>query len=210
MEPKKVIDKIINYIGKRGVVAGGAVRDITLGRAPKDYDIFIFYRDDFEGLVTKKGIFDEIPTKAVSAFASRYPVSFWVYNTTLSGLPIQIIWNSKYTEEGSPWWRIYSKTTTGEEVVGGFDFTINMMYVDYKKIYHITNKATTALKKKKIVFNKNHSSGFFEPMVSVDFLFHRMVYLANKLDFIIDSRAIANVYQKYQPYDEEMESLQLK
>ena len=211
MEPKKVIDKIINYIGKHGVVAGGAVRDVILGRVPKDYDVFIFDLDNFMGIINKKGIFDKKPQKTERPFASRYPVMFEVYNTTLSKHPVQIIWNPNYTGEGSSsWWRNHSKTITGDEVVGGFDFTINMMYVDHRGAYHITDEAEIALRKKSIIFNKRHSSALAGPMASVNHLFRRMVYLADKLGFIIDSKAVKNIYQKYEPSDIEMEALQLK
>ena len=214
MEPKKVIDKIINYIGKHGVVAGGAVRDVVLGRVPKDYDVFIFGMDDFMGIIKKKGIFDKKPQKTERPFASRYPVMFEVYNTTLSKHPVQIIWNPRYTSEGSTsWWGRHfdlRQAVTGEEVVSGFDFTINMMYVDHNKTYHITDEAETALRKRLIIFNKRHSPALAGPMASVNHLFRRMVYLADKLGFIIDSKAVKNIYQKYEPSDIEMEALQLK
>jgi len=211
MEPKAIVDKIINYIKKRGVVAGGAVRDIVLGRIPKDYDVFIFGLEDFHHIIKIKGIFDRIPTETENPFASKYPSMFEVYNTTLSGNPVQIIWNPNYLGTGSKsWWSRYSDTLTGEEVVGGFDFTINMMYVDSKKQYHITDEAETALKKRLIVFNKNHSSALAGPMASVNHLFRRMVYLADKLGFTIDSKAVDNIYKKYTPYDKEMEALVLK
>ena len=97
IEPRQIAREIIDYIGDKGVIAGGAVRDIVMERIPKDYDIFIFGETDFIEIIERKGIFDKIPKVCEAPFGIIEGYNkFTVWNTTLHGEPIQIIWAKEF------------------------------------------------------------------------------------------------------------------
>jgi hypothetical protein len=212
MEPKEIISKIIDHIQIGGVVAGGSVRDLVLKRIPKDYDIFIFEEIVFGEIVKKKGIFDEVPQKAKPVKpvnTCRYPSTFSVYNTTLDGKPVQIIWSPYYSERRNrDWFSMHKIKTTGEDVVMGFDFTINMIYVDSEKKVHITDEAKTAIQNKRIIFNQNHKSSYATALNTCEHLVKRMVYLADKLDFKVAPNTLSKIYNKYTPMEKDMEMME--
>jgi len=202
----------MNYIGPQGIIAGGAIRDLVLGHAPKDYDIFLHKEPDFKKIVSRKGIFDKMPEEVKIPSKHNYPASFttfFLYNTTLKGCPVQIIWSKEYVapEVAHIWRRKFGFKPTGEEIVYGFDFTINMMYVDHNKRVFITDDAKVAMKKKKIIFNRTHKASFSNRLDIVEHLFKRMVYLADKLDFVIECDTIDRIYCAYTPKDYDIESM---
>lgn len=187
---KDIIKEIMSYIGSKGIVAGGAVRDLVLGRKPKDIDVFIFYEKDFRRIV-KRNIFDIQPQKTERPFEVDYPSTFEVYNTTLHGYPVQLIWNDHVEET-------FKKNIRAIDIINCFDFTINMMYIHGRgDDIFITDQAQDALNEHRIVFNPQHLSGLSSISGTAKFLIKRMIYLACKLDFVVAPNTIQQILDMY-------------
>jgi len=208
---KDIIKEIMRYIGSRGIVAGGAVRDLVLGRKPKDIDVFIFYEKDFRRIV-KRGIFDKKPQKTERPFEANYPSTFEVYNTTLHGYPVQLIWNDHVEET-------FKKNIRATDIINCFDFTINMMYIGGKRNVFsprvvlstnifITDEAQESINERRIIFNPGHHSGISSSAGTAKFLMKRMVYLACKLDFVIAPNTIQQVIEKYSGFCSALEAVE--
>lgn len=200
-EARSIVRDIADYIGKRGVIAGGCIRDIVLDREPKDYDVFIYKKMWFDEIVEKKGIFDAVPEK--NDFPIQYG-SFEVYNATYKGRVVQLICHPDY-EPKSKWNDFMEEKDhlNGSEIVNRFPFTINMMYVDPEtRRIQIDDKARTALKGRELVFNPDCVPPYPRRALVVASLTKRMFYLADKLGWTISMPMLQQIFDQYRHIDE--------
>lgn len=213
--PRTIVREIIEHIGPRGVVAGGAIRDIVLKRQPKDYDVFIFDKADYKAITTERGVFDRVPTKMTltempGPHGMKYEPQLFVYETELHGELIQLIWSKRYGEYRPAW--IVSEEDdrpimNGNIVVGKFPFTINMMYVDQRRKIEIDPRATKAREAKIITLNPMVDSAYQSRRATLAHLLRRAVYLADKLGYRLPSKTLDDIYSRYNVWDEELEEV---
>lgn len=126
---QEVLAAVNRQIGGRYILAGGCIRDLVLGRIPKDYDAFLIgteldekyadYADDLVGILAKLGLCDfKVSESYRDCPAGR--LAFVVQARLLTtARPVDIDFIA-YT----------SAPTYGWEQVREFDSTINMCYLD--------------------------------------------------------------------------------
>lgn len=119
--------RLIESSGHKAYVAGGAVRDIVLGKTPHDYDIATSAKpDETVGIFEKAGInyYDNAAKHGtVTAFTSEGDVEVTTFRE-----------DGSYSDMRRPDEVVFK--TTIEEDVRRRDFTINAMYMDSEgKIY---------------------------------------------------------------------------
>lgn len=199
-EPRAIIKEILAYIGDRGVIAGGAVRDIVLKRIPKDYDVFVFGKEDFDEITSQKGIFDKKPleNKAPFEVIEGY-ARFTVWNTSLHGEPVQLIWSRDF-EKGSLGQNRelgINTSITPLQLVEGFPFTINMMWVDRRHKIQITKAAEEAIRDKCMIYNRDHRRPGSDHNRVVAYTIRRGVHLANKLGFRLGLPMVKKIFAEH-------------
>lgn len=111
-------------------IAGGAIRSLVLGEDIKDVDIFCRTPEDLANMIESL----RYGPRVGSIIETENAVSF-----TLNGTQFQII---------------KVKTGTPEEVIGEFDFIMNMNYYDFStnSVYH---KSLMTIYDKKLEINPN-------------------------------------------------------
>jgi hypothetical protein len=110
----------LNAAGYSAVIAGGAARDIHLGRVPKDYDIVVLGNYDLGDIcyVLDGLTFDVTPFGEGASMAGEAPLNLeWVVKAIVSGTSVDVIKQKELP-------------TNPIQVVEGFDCTLNMAWVD--------------------------------------------------------------------------------
>ena len=214
VEPRQIVREIVDYIGERGMVAGGAIRDILLGLTPTDYDIFVYTHKAFDELIKEKGIFDYPfePAGGQHMYAGDAGCSFTVYNSKLHGQDVQLIYCTAYEEwdygDGFPFGPFQEakliKVLSAREIVYRFPFMVNMAYADHNRKIVVTEEARYAMKRKEMIFSGHHrnSNSLMPGDVVVEHLYKRLFYLAHKLGYTIPQATLDQICEKYDFYDE--------
>jgi hypothetical protein len=109
-------DEVINLFKKYDcIIAGGFIRDLVLDEDPKDIDIFLYNRTNFKNLTNFLENFD---FKAGKKFLSENNENMEVVKYTYQDYDIDVI---------------YLPLSDKKHIIESFDFTINMIYYDFKK-----------------------------------------------------------------------------
>lgn len=200
VEPRSIVREILEYIGIKGIVAGGALRDIVLDRQPKDYDVFLFKKMWLDEITSKHGIFDTIPKRV--EYPKHYG-SFEIWNTTLHGEVVQIIWSPAF----EPVRKIENflqeaDHLTGQEIVDRFPFTVNMIYADHRRKIYIQPRAREALRGRKLIYNVGCVPPHPRGELIVKTMLKRAFYLAAKLNWTLPMSTIDTICAKHYYVDE--------
>lgn len=192
MDPFYIVSDLSERTG--GIVAGGCIRDITLGVAPKDYDVFFSDTKHLEKICREWQSygFEYQPHSATDNKSyGKYGSVFWVFNTKYKGQRVQLIYGQ------------HIKHTKSDpiEIVETFPFTVNQMYYDRKKGIQMTEAAKTALFEKKIILNRTHRSAWTRPVSARQWLASRAFYLANKLEFSVPIATLDGLFESYPTRD---------
>jgi len=194
-QASETLQALSDKIGENGVIAGGAVRDLLLGREPKDYDIFTFSEDYYNNLFDRFDDSEEMPIKSETDEYGRSRqkqdgvkiTNCTAHNKTVQ---VQIIH--------------IPLVSSPMEVLKRFDFTINMVAYYQGRII-LPLPAQTAINEKRLTFNCNHRMAFdMTPQGTVRHLIRRAYYLSGKLDLELPMYTVLAIYDKY-PYDVDLE-----
>lgn len=103
------------------VIAGGAARDIHLNRVPKDYDIVVLCNCDMGDVLDALDVVSNDLTAfgdGASMTAADHALNLdWVVKCSILGVSVDVIKQPRLP-------------TTPEQVVEGFDCTLNMVWLD--------------------------------------------------------------------------------
>lgn len=194
VEPKNIMKNIMNYLGSWAVIGGGSVRDVVLNRTPKDYDIFFLEFRHFREIVEQRGIWDKDPTEIRVRSGPYLGTEYVVFNTTLQGEAVQLIWQDRSRPS---YFSSFKSKISGEDVIDRFDFTINMMFYDFHHDIFISPEARYALNRREVIFNHNHQSAFLSRVAILNYMTKRMLYLAEKLNYIIPLSTAKALFERY-------------
>jgi hypothetical protein len=201
VRPQQNVKEIVDFVGERGIIAGGAIRDIILERTPKDYDLFIFKQTWYEEIVGQKGIFDKVPEPALQQSASNMSIllygNFLVYNTTLYGQDVQIIYSPDFESS------MKKGHITEEGIIQRFPFTVNMVYVNRKHKIIVGSASIKAFSQRQMIYNPNHRTSSSRPCILVPHLYRRVFYLADKLGYTIP-QATLDAIDRDKDYEDEL------
>lgn len=167
MDPFYIISDLSERTG--GIVAGGCIRDIILGIAPKDYDVFFSDTNRLEKINREWQSygFEHQPLSSIENMSyGKYGSVFRVFNTKYKGQRVQLIYGQhiKYAK-GNP-----------VKIVKTFPFTVNQMYYDRKKGIQMTEAAKTALLERKIILNRDHKSAWSRAVLARQWLANRALF----------------------------------
>jgi len=191
----ETLQRLSDKIGENGVIAGGAVRDLLLGREPKDYDIFTFSEDCYNSLFNRFDDPEEMPIKSETDEYGRgrqKQDGVKITNCTAHNKTVQV--------------QIIHipRVISPEGVLRRFDFTINMVAYHRGKII-IPSAAERAFDEKRLSFNCEHHMAFdMSPQKTVRHLIKRAYYLSGKLGLELPIYTMLAIYDKY-PYDLDLE-----
>lgn len=180
-------------IGTAGAIAGGAIRDLHLGRVPKDYDIFIYKWEDYMRFLSDLPSGFKFATRIKSDY--RYNgLVFELADLEYKGEDIQLIcWGCRPNPHA---------------IIEGFEYTINMAAYSHQDGFVVTNQMYEAIVSQKLIFNPKHNMRFCECDTNQGrrkiclCLFERGYRLAKKLGFEFPQETIDAILSKY-PYTSE-------
>ncbi len=189
MDPFYIVSELTDKT--HGLVAGGAIRDIVLGKIPKDYDVFFSSRDLQQTAIDRwqDMDFDEKPWPTPHRAYGGYGTTYTVFNTKYKGESVQLIYAKNITDRSSL------------EVVETFPFTVNHLYYDHLKGIQIAEQAKAAFHDKEIRLNEDHSTGWMMPVLIRQYLSSRAFYLGEKLGFSVPMVTIDSIFRHYSNHD---------
>lgn len=192
VEPRQIVKQILDYVGKRGIIAGGAIRDIILEQTPKDYDVFIYKKIWHTEIVEQKGIFDKKPEKVSARDLYGADMRFEVWNTTLQGEAVQIIYCEEYENGDNLGFAFSREHITSDGIVQRFPFTVNMVYATHRGKIVVLPDAKKAFNSRQMIFNKNLGR-YPSANYAIPFMYKRVFYLATKIGFTIPWATLKNI-----------------
>lgn len=200
------IKELGEIVSSVGIVAGGAVRDLHLGLAPKDYDVFI-YKTHFSGVLAKLVelgaiLTQDSPLHSDYKYQSQADITD-VVNLLYKGYKVQLVeWSPSplYKKECGappPWCRDHSP------IVLKFDYTINMMFYNALNGFVLLDEAREAMERCELILNDNNMSYLGnmnsndDRRVAAGYLYERGKRLSKKLGFKFSQRTIDRILELY-------------